>query len=67
MSTSYSRAVEVRHFTDCVQTGCRGHKVRIIYHNTSDTLSIEIDGEKVYTLDPNIFEAAIEAHKSGRL
>lgn len=67
MSTSYSDFVKFNHLNDCRQEGCPGHVLRIVYHNTSDTLSLEVDGEQELTLDPNTFEAAIQAHEtSGR-
>lgn len=67
MSTSYSEFVEAKHLNDCRQEGCPGHKLRMVYHNTSDTLSLEIDGKTCWIMDPDIFEAAIQAHEtSGR-
>jgi len=36
---------------DCRQTGCPGHEVELIFHHTSDTVSIVRDGKHQHTYD----------------
>lgn len=44
---------------DCRQTGCPGHTARLTYSHTSDTRSLQIDGEYEATLDANAWRAFI--------
>lgn len=65
MSTSKSKFVDFVCVNDCNSLGCPGHKMQAIWHNTSDTLSFEVDGEVHLITDENEFEAmkkAVEAY-----
>jgi hypothetical protein len=49
-----SRTVKIAAYhcgNDCVQSGCPGHTMRLIYENCSDTVVLEIDGEHRWTMD----------------
>lgn len=46
---------------DCRREGCPGHKLRIIFHGVSDTVSVEVDGEQFACFDENLFFAIIDA------
>lgn len=40
---------------DCQQTGCPGHRMELILHHTSDTVTLAIDGKYELTMDDNKF------------
>jgi hypothetical protein len=63
MSTRKGNAVEFKCFNDCVQTGCPGHSVRMIYYNTSDTFGVEVDSQRWYVFDPEMFRTMIKAYQ----
>ena len=44
-------------------TPCSGHTMQVIWHNTSDTVSIVMDGTSVLVLDDGGFWALLEAAK----
>jgi len=64
MSTSYSKELKFKHGNDCVQMGCPGHKMRIAYHHTSDTISVEIDNDpRAYTFDKDVLELIVKLYQ----
>lgn len=51
-----------RHFhccNDCKQSGCPGHEMELVYHNTSDTVSIRIDGNIEHVFDHTEWRVAV--------
>jgi hypothetical protein len=57
MGRNVTREVEYRCINDCRESGCPGHKMRISYCRTSDTVSVEIDGKSEHCFDGNSFGA----------
>jgi hypothetical protein len=57
MSTSISEIVEYRCVDDCVQSGCPGHKMQLLIHNTVNIVHVEIDGKRFASFDENQIEA----------
>lgn len=62
MSTYYSKTVQFNCGDDHSLTEpCEGHALRIRYHATSDTVTIEVDGEDRYTMGDGEFSALLKA------
>jgi hypothetical protein len=66
MSTYYSSTIFYQCVCDCTQTGCPKHKMRIAYHATSDTISVEIDGESAFVFDDNQLDAIVKLYQEKR-
>jgi hypothetical protein len=64
MSNNYSKTIDYHCTSDCRQEGCPGHKLRLIYHGSSDTVSVEIDGKCEYIFDDDLLAAICTAAKS---
>ncbi len=62
MSTQYGKIVEYKCFNDCRQEGCPGHKLRVVHHNTSDVMRVEVDGVPWYWFDYNCFKAIRQSY-----
>ncbi len=43
--------------SDCQYGGCPGHTIKLTFHRTSDTTSIQIDDQPTTVFDDNAFEA----------
>ena len=44
--------------SDCIQSGCPGHKIRLHFAHTSDTINLSIDGKDfIVGMDDFIFKA----------
>ena len=54
------RETTFKHLNDCRQLGCPGHTMRVVFHGTSDTVSMSIDGEEYFVLDEDAFETMVE-------
>lgn len=54
MSTS-RRSTTFKHGNDCRQMGCPGHTLTIVFHHTSDTVSVLIDDEERDVFDEHMF------------
>lgn len=68
MSTSKSDFIDFVCVNDCNSLGCPGHKMQAIWHNTSDTMSFEVDARPILFTDSNQFEAmrkAVDAYLKG--
>ena len=62
MSRTTLGEVEYRCFNDCVQTGCPGHKLRVVYYGTADVVEVYENGEPVDFFDPNRLDAIIRGY-----
>jgi len=62
MSTTYGQEIKFRHLNDCEQVGCPGHTMKAVHHNTSDTLSFEIDGKAEYWFEYKTFKAMVASY-----
>ena len=66
MSTTKSKAVPFFCIHDHSQLeACPGHTLQIMYHNTSDTVSVLVDGLGVWTTEDGYWNALLEAIKQG--
>lgn len=60
MGSNWSPERKYNCSTDCVQTGCPGHTMKIEYHRGSDIVMVWIDGEPSHYFDDNSFSALLE-------
>lgn len=44
---------------DCRQEGCPGHVLKLVYHHTSDTVTVLKDGHHYATFDSRIWRAIV--------
>ena len=62
MSRRRSPIVGYNCYHDHSQTeSCKGHELVVVRSITSDTVSVEVDGEIEYVFDEGMFDAIIEA------
>lgn len=65
MSSQLSKTVQYECYGDHTSTEpCSGHRLRVIRSLTSDTVSVEVDGEVKHVFDEAEFEAIISANES---
>ena len=57
MGHNVTEEVEYHCSSDCDQSGCPGHKMRLSFCRSSDTVAVEIDGKPEYYFDDNSFAA----------
>ena len=62
MSNEWSSSVAFNCGQDHSQTeSCNGHILRVGIHNTSDTVSIEVDGKSRYVMTDGEYNALVQA------
>lgn len=49
----------VRCSNDCRQTGCPGHHVKVTFHHTSDTVTVEQDSRS-HVFDKSVWRSMVE-------
>lgn len=57
--SSQSTERKVHCGNDCCQSGCPGHMLKLVYHHTSDTVSVLMDGEHYTTFDSRIWRTLV--------
>lgn len=51
------REAEFHCFNDCKQSGCPGHKLDLSIQTTSEIMSVYVDGELLFAVDPEEWKA----------
>ena len=64
MGSNWSPEVKYNCSSDCEQSGCPGHTMKIEYHRGSDTLSVFIDNKREHTFDDESIEALFKCHNA---
>jgi len=64
MSKQWFKEVPYKCGDDCIQAGCPGHKLQLMYNHTIDWMSVYIDGKEAHAFECGKWAALKQAIKN---